>query len=305
VNGTPRIGLALGSGSARGLAHIGVLRAIEEAGVRIDAIAGTSMGAFVGAMYAAGRLRELERGFSGLDWSGIAALLDPVFPRSGLIDGQKIGEFLRQHIDVPRIESLRIPFQAIATDLSSGEEVVLGQGDLVQAVRASIAVPGVFNPVRTNGRVLVDGGLVNPVPVSAVRAMGAGLVIAVDLNHDIVSHRLRGEATQPGGKPVVIEAVTRVLESFQPLEYPALIQFRDWLERDPLPGIFDVMLASLYIVQARITEASLREEQPDVLIQPPLGGVRFLDFDRAAEVIETGYRSAREALAAARDRLGL
>jgi len=291
-----RVGLALGSGSARGLAHIGVLRALVEAGIRIDLVAGTSMGAFVGALFAAGKLDALEKEFLGMDWQGIVSLVDPVFPRSGLIDGHKIGEFVRRHVPEPGIESLPMPFRAVATDISTGEEVGIDSGNLVEAVRASIAVPGVFTPVRCNGRVLADGGLVNPVPVSAVRAMGAEAVIAVDLNHDIVTNRLTRPATD-NGKPLA-QAVTRVLESLQPLEHPMLIQFREWLEREPLPGIVDVMLASMYIMQARVTQCSLLLERPEILIQPPLGAVRFLEFDQASEIIGIGYRSARESLLA-------
>jgi NTE family protein len=290
-----RVGLALGSGSARGLAHIGVLRALVEAGVRIDVVAGTSMGAFVGAMFAAGKLDELEKEFRGMGWQGIASLVDPVFPRSGLIDGLKIGEFVRRHVAEPDIEALPIPFRAVATDISTGEEVAIGSGSLIEAVRASIAVPGVFNPVRCNGKVYVDGGLVDPVPVSVARQMGADVVIAVDLNHDIVTNRLTRPNGTDNGKPIV-QAMTRVLESFQPLEHPMLIQFREWLEREPLPGIVDVMLASLYIMQARIAQATLQLDRPEVLIQPPLGSVRFLEFDQAGDIIEIGHRSATERL---------
>ncbi len=184
------VGLALGSGSARGLAHIGVLRAVGDAGVRVDAVAGTSMGALIGASFAAGKLEGLATTFLELDWKGIASLLDPVFPRSGLIDGQKIADVVRTHAASEAIQNLKVPFRAIATDRVSGDEVAIGTGDLIEAVRASIAVPGLFTPVRANDRILVDGGLVNPVPVSAARAMGAKMVIAVDLNHDLVASRL-------------------------------------------------------------------------------------------------------------------
>jgi len=290
-----RVGLALGSGSARGLAHIGVLRALVEAGIRIDMVAGTSMGAFVGAMFAAGKLDELEKEFRGMGWQGIASLVDPVFPRSGLIDGLKIGEFVKRHVAAPDIEALPIPFRAVATDISTGAEVAIESGSLIEAVRASIAVPGVFNPVRCNGKVYVDGGLVDPVPVRVAREMGAEVVIAVDLNHDIVTNRLTRADGTDNDKPIV-QAVTRVLESFQPLEHPMLIQFREWLEREPLPGIVDVMLASLYIMQARIAQATLLLDPPEVLIQPPLGSVRFLEFDQAGDIIEIGHRCATERL---------
>jgi len=295
----PRIGLALGSGSARGLAHIGVLRALKEARIEVDVVAGTSMGAVIGAVFAAGRLEGLTAKLQNLDWQSIVALLDPVFPRSGLIDGQKIAEFVRAHVPSARIEDLLLPFAAVATDINNGEQVVATAGDLTEAVRASIAVPGIVTPVRSNGRILVDGGLVNPVPVSVTRAMGADLVIAVDLNHDIVSGRLSHPVAHANGNGHTL-IMARLLESLQAINSPVLAQFEAWLHKapqEPLPGIFDVLLASLYIMQARVTEATLQQDRPEILIQPPLGAVRFMEFDRAEEIIDIGYRSAVEQLA--------
>jgi NTE family protein len=295
VGGGRRIGLALGSGSARGLAHIGALRAIEEAGIKVDVIAGASMGALIGAVYAAGQMDGLAAEFVDFDWKRIAALLDPVFPRSGLVDGVKIAGFVRARVASPRIEELPIPFRAVATDLLTGEEVVLGSGDVIEAVRASIAVPGIFTPVRSDHRILVDGGLVNPVPVSVARAMGAETVIAVDLNHDIVTSRAaRSGAANARSRSQVMN---RLLRSLQSPDSRVLAQLATWLEKEPLPGIFDVLLASAYIMQARITQATLRQDRPEILIQPPLGSVRFMEFDRAEEIMDIGYRSARQALA--------
>ena len=301
----PRIGLALGSGSARGLAHIGVLRALKEANIEVDLVAGTSMGAVIGAVFASGKIDGLSARLRNLDWPGIVALLDPVFPRSGLIDGQRVAEFVRTHVPSAGIEDLLLPFAAVATDLMTGEEVVATTGDLTEAVRASIAVPGIVTPVRSNGRILVDGGLVNPVPVSVARAMGADLVIAVDLNHDIVTGRLSHPAGHANGNGngngnAHTPIMARLLESLQAINSPVLAQFEAWLHKpplEPLPGIFEVLLASLYIMQARVTEADLRQTQPDLLIQPPLGAVRFMEFDRAEEIIDIGYRSAAEQLA--------
>jgi len=291
-----KVGLALGSGSARGLAHIGVLRAIEEAGIEVDCIAGTSIGAVIGAIYSAGKLEGLTERFLQFDWKRIISLLDPVFPRSGLIDGQKIDDFVRAHVQAQRIEDLPIPFRAVATCIMSGEEVVVGAGDLIEAVRASISVPGIFTPLRSNGRILVDGGLVNPVPVSVARAMGADLIIAVDRNHNIVAHRTTHP--QRGVQALSSNAtMTRLLTSLQAVKSQVLAQFEAWLHQEPLPGIFDVLLNSIYIMQARVTQTNLRHDKPDILIQPPLGAVRFIEFDRAEEIIEIGYRSAAEQLA--------
>jgi len=185
-----RVGLALGSGSARGLAHIGVIRALREAGVGIDVVAGTSIGAVIGVLHAAGQIERAAAEFLAFDWKNVAVLLDPVFPRAGLIDGRKVAEFLRGHIGSGTFEELQLPLRVVASDLRTGEEVVFASGNLIEAVRASIAVPGVLTPMRIEDRILVDGGLVNPVPVSVARAMGADFVVAVDLNHDIVEGRL-------------------------------------------------------------------------------------------------------------------
>lgn len=234
----PRIGLALGSGSARGLAHIGVLRALKEANIEVDLVAGTSMGAVIGAVFASDKIDGLSARLCNLDWPGIVALLDPVFPRSGLIDGQRVAEFVRAHVPSAHIEGLLLPFAAVATDLMTGEEVVATTGDLTEAVRASIAVPGIVTPVRSNGRILVDGGLVNPVPVSVARAMGADLVIAVDLNHDIVAGRLSHPAAHGNGNGngnAHTPIMARLLESLQANNSPVLAQFEAWLHKPP-PG---------------------------------------------------------------------
>lgn len=289
-----RVGLALGSGSARGLAHIGVIRALREAGIEVHVVAGTSIGAVVGAFHAAGQIEQVAGEFLAFDWKNVAALLDPIFPRAGLIDGRKVAEFVRARVGGRAFEDLPLPLRVVATDMQTGGEVVFASGDLSTAVRASIAVPGVLTPMRIEGRVFVDGGLVNPVPVSVARAMGADFVIAVDLNHDIVEgrqsrHRPQGRAGGP--------AVERLLAALRAAQSPMLAQFESWLGEEPLPGIFEVLLASLSIMQSRITEANLQTNAPDLLIRPPLGTLRFLDFDRAAEIIEAGYVSAQKALA--------
>src|SRR5271165_3902935 len=188
-----RLGLALGSGSARGWAHIGVIRALEQAGIRPDVVCGTSVGAFVGAAYAAGELNRLEQWALGLKISEMVGMMD-VSLRSGLFKGHRLMEFLRRHyVDRP-IEALPIAFGAVATALATGAEIWLRRGSTLDAVRASIALPGLFAPVLHDGMVLVDGGLVNPVPVSLARAMGADVVIAVDLGSDILGRHLAAKA---------------------------------------------------------------------------------------------------------------
>jgi len=297
-----KIGLALGSGSARGLAHIGVIRAIEEAGIRVDMVAGTSIGALIGAVYASGRLDTLEQDFRTIDWKRMGTMLDPVLPRSGLIDGRKITEFVRGHVPLKTFRQLPLPFCAVATDLANGKDFVMCDGDLIEAVRASISVPGVFSPVRLRGRVLVDGGLANPVPVSAVRALGAGIVIAVDLNHNIVAGKAPKRRERPpnfrknalarlGGKNYAW-AAERINEGLRTSGNPAVHRIRAWLEREPLPGMVEVLLGSLHIMQVQVTENRLLVDRPELLIRPPLGSIRLLEFDRAEEIIAIGYRSA-------------
>ena len=314
----PGIGLALGSGSARGLAHLGVIRAIEDAGIEVGFIAGTSMGALIGAIHAAGKLDELEAAFLAFDWKKTASFFDVVLPKSGLLDGARVSELVRAHIRADSIEALTIPFAAVATDIVSGEEVVIRSGDVIEAVRASISVPGIFTPVRSNGRILVDGGLTNPVPASAARAMGADIVIAVDLNHEIVA----GKNLKPllaAEKPSIAESGTSGMFSRWVGSYrlsmkdirqkllsgdnPASAQFRRWISTEPLPSIFEVLLASINIMETQISQTRLRLDRPDVIIQPPLGHIRFLEFDRAEEIIAIGYEHTRRQLAALPPRL--
>jgi NTE family protein len=304
----PRIGLALGSGSARGLAHLGVMRAIADAGLQVDCIAGSSIGALVGAVAAAGKLDALEATFQTFDWKKTLSFFDVVLPRSGLIDGAKVSALVRAHVHTAVIEQLPTPFAAVATDIVSGEEVVIRSGDLIEAVRASISVPGIFTPLRTDGRILVDGGLSNPVPVSVAREMGADVVIAVDLNHHIVSGKNFKPLRDPGGATpagALARWVTGYRQAMAELKTlllargaPAEAQFSLWAaSEERLPNIFDVLLASINVMETRITDARLGLERPELLIRPPLGQIRFLEFGRAEEIIRIGYESAAQALA--------
>ena len=296
-----RVGLALGSGSARGWAHIGVIKALTEAGIEVDCIAGTSIGAVVGAVHAAGRLETLEEVVLGFDWKQIASFFDVVLPKSGLLDGRKISRFIHGYVRGLRMEELPIPFWAVATDLCTGRKVVLREGDVIEAVRASISVPGIFTPVQKDRMVLADGALVDPVPVEVVREMGADYVIAVDLNHNLVEKRKGpsgpgGLGPKPGeggpGLPAERRGRVRGLlnKSFEAVEFPALAQLRQWAARDPLPNIFEVLMASINIMETQVTETRLRADRPDLLIRPDLGHIRFLEFNRAQEAISEGYQ---------------
>jgi NTE family protein len=303
-----KIGLALGSGSARGWAHIGVIKALDEAGIRLDYIAGTSAGAVVGAVYASGRINSLKDVVLQLDWKKVISFLDIVFPKSGLIDGKKIADFVRTSVGEKNIEDLRLPFCAVSTDLATGNEVVIKDGDIIEAVRASISMPGVFTPVKISNTILVDGGLVNPVPVSVVRKMGADLVIAVNLNHGIVAKRRTRKIHKPnhgGCTPGTGTAHDATKESgirdalhkkFDTLDIPALKHIRQWVSRDPVPNIFEIIIDSINIMEAQITIARLKTDPPDLLIQPDLGHIKFLEFNRAQEAIFAGYEETKRCL---------
>lgn len=301
-SGFPKnIGLALGSGAARGWAHIGVIRALTEAGIDIKYVAGTSIGSLVGAAFALDKTDVLEDFARQLDWKQIMSFLDVTFPRSGIIDGEKITGFFRGHVREMNLEELPLPYCAVATDLTACREVVLTEGDLIEAIRASISVPGIFTPVKKNGGFLVDGGLVNPVPVSAARNMGADYVIAVDLNRDRVDRRST-TSIDPVAPSTEYAAGGRLRNKWRIAQArnkkhiesssPAASQGRLWMQRNTVPNIFDVLTTSINIMEAQITATRLATEPPDLLIQPKLGNIRFLEFHRAEEAIDEGYRAA-------------
>lgn len=303
-----RVALALGSGAARGWAHIGVIEELQAAGLQIDMVAGTSIGALVGAVFAAGRLPELREMASRLDWRQmIYYFLDITFPRSGLIDGHKVEEFVQSHVKFARMENLAIPFRAVATDLLTGCEHVFEKGGVVEAVRASIAIPGMFTPVQMAGKILVDGGLVNPVPVSVARAMGADYVVAVDVNHFWEAPEALIPA-HPGSMPPDLSAAPREMRDqvamilnqvkarLAAADNPLGRTVRRWLKAAATPGIFDVLGDSIRIMETQIADARLKTDPPDLLIRPRLGGVSFMDFHRADEIIAAGRQAARVAL---------
>ncbi len=299
---TTKWGIALGSGAARGLAHIGVLRALSEAGLAPEAVAGTSIGALVGGMYAAGRLDEFEDFVLGLDWRRSARLfLEASFPHSGLIEGVRICELLRRIVGRRNIEELPIPYRAVATDVETGREIVLAEGDLVAAIRASIAVPGIFSPARRRNALLVDGGLVNPVPVNVCRTLEVERVVAVDVNHGpICARRRRGDAGGDRPPPPRGAGARRLFlwleQRAKRRGAAAAALMRAWTERQRGPSIFEVLGHTLRIVERHITETRLRLDAPDRVIRPRVGHCQFLDFHRAQELIEEGYRAAKETL---------
>ena len=274
----PRIGLALGAGSARGWAHIGAIRALEERGVRPDMVCGTSIGALVAAAYAAGELDGLEKWVTSLAWTTVVRLMDLTWRPGGLIRGQRLFNLFRDTFKDADIAELQIPFGAVATELASGRELWLRQGKVLEAVRASCAMPGLFTPVIRSGTVVVDGGLVNPVPVSMCRAMGADLVIAVDLSWGKLGpYRDRAKRTLN----------TRDVPAGEDETKPA----------DPrMPSIFEVFTTSLDIVEQRVARSRLAGDPADVLITPLLPDFATMDYHRAKEAIAEG-RTAVERMA--------
>ena len=282
----PRIGLALGSGSARGWAHIGAIRALEERGIKADLVCGTSIGALVGAAYAAGKLDQLEKWVTGLAWTGVVRLMDLTW-KGGLIRGNRLFTLFRAMFEERDIDDLLIPFGAIATELYSGRELWLRHGKVLDAVRASCAMPGLFTPVVRDDVVLVDGGLVNPVPVSMCRALGAELVIAVDLSWSKLGpYRDRGKAVAPREMPGWL---ARLRPGWVPkkseVELPA-----------SLPSIFEVFSISLDVVEMRVARSRLSGDPADVLITPLLPDFATMDYHRANEAIKEG-RAAVERMA--------
>ncbi|WP_456385384.1 patatin-like phospholipase family protein [Desulfolithobacter sp.] len=296
-----RTALVLGGGAARGWAHIGVIAALKEADIVIHQVVGTSIGALVGAIYAAGSIEDLRSRALKMDWKQVIAYLDIVFPRSGLIDGSKINGFVRQMLNNrDRIEDLPLPFTAVATDLSSGGEVVLDSGDILQAVRASIAIPGMFTPVPYKDSYLVDGGLTNPVPVSVARLAGADYVIAVDLHQDITSRTVK-PPFDPRKEHLLAASTSRLVEMLN--RRLAMLGLNHSLhingnrnQKKTLPSIYEVLVASINIVEKHITEARLVVDPPNLLIQPRLSHIRLLDFDRAEEAITVGFETTKKAL---------
>src|SRR2546423_6144915 len=278
----PRIGLALGTGSARGWAHIGAIRALEERGVKPDLVCGTSIGALVGAAYASGELDQLEKWVTGLAWTKVVRLMDLTW-RGGLIRGNRLFTLFRTIFQERNIEDLAIPYGAVATELYSGRELWLRHGNLLDAVRASCAMPGLLTPVVRDNVSLGDGGLVNPVPVSMCRALGAELVIAVDLSWGKLGpYRDRGRAVAPREVPGWL---SRWVPKKTNPDEPAVV-----------PSIFEAFNISLDTVEVRVARSRLSGDPADILITPLLPDFATMDYHRAAEAIAEG-RTAVERMA--------
>jgi len=288
--------LALGSGSARGWSHLGVIRALREAGMSIDVISGTSMGAMVAGAYAAGFIGPLEEWARKLTWPDILSYMDVNLPRAGLFEGDRLTNYLRERMTDLQIENLPVPFAAVATELNTGKEVWLREGSLMDAIRASMSMPGILTPFQRGTDWLVDGGLVNPIPVSLCRYMGADITIAVNLNSDIIGrHFLSRDKRSPAtnGRGILSQKLASLinvkLKSGQVSVFKRLIQEQP----DRGPSLIQVISKSVYIMQDRITKQRLASDPPDILVSPRLAHIGLLEFNRGEESIEEGYRAMR------------
>lgn len=280
-----KVGVALGTGAARGMAHVGVIKALVGAGIPIDFLAGSSMGALVGACFASGLdLETIERLACEVDLKQTRRYFDLTFSRHGIVHGRKIEEILRTILGDITFKDLKIPFSAMATDLISGKEVVLSEGSVVKAVRASISIPVIFTPVKHGEMLLVDGGLVDPIPAGLISKMGADIVIAVDVTRD-VEKSIRME------RPKKRRRLNGLRTFLSRLTRASRVSAQEFA-----PGMFKVMLQTIKITEAKIAELQLAEEKVDVLIKPNLDDIYFTEFSRAREMIDKGFKAAQDAI---------
>lgn len=277
------IGLALGAGAARGWSHIGVVERLVEAGMVPDVVAGTSIGALVGGCFAAGRLAELKEFALSLTRRRIFSFLDLAWSGSGLISGDRLRELLEKHLGDMEFAGLELPFVCIATELMTGHEIWLRQGQLAPAIRASYALPGIFRPVQIGGQWLIDGAVVNPIPVSACRALGARMVIAVNLNSDVY-----GTVVQEPAKLLSGNGNGPAAERSSAL--------RQMIGGSANPGLTTVLVAAFNISQDRLARSRLAGDPPDILVVPRSPGIGLFDFDKAAEAMAAGREAAERAL---------
>ncbi len=287
------LGLALGGGVARGWAHIGAMRALIEAGIKPDIIAGTSIGAIVGAAYLSGKLDVLEKWARSLTQRKMMGYMDVRWGGSGLMRGERLARVLNHYMGDIRIEELDRKFAAVTCDLRTGYEVWLQRGPIVPAVRASYALPGAFEPVKVDGRFMIDGALVNPVPVSACRALGAHMVIAVSLNGDAFgpmgsSHEIDLDGEDDPDETDPFELASQSLNKLRP-DRLLLKSMVGEVKPGKSPKIGSVMMGTLNIVMDRISRSRLAGDPPDVFVAPRIGHIGMLEFTKADELIERGY----------------
>ena len=285
-----KLGIALGGGVARGWAHIGAVRRLDELGVKPDIIAGTSVGALVGGFWSAGRLDALEDWALNLSRTRMLSYVDVVLNGSGLMGGKRLEKALLQFLPPTDIDSLKQEFVAVTAELATGHEVWLRDGDLADAMQAAYALPGVFPPRAVNGRWLIDGALVNPLPVSACRALGARAVIAIGLHADAFSLGV-AERKARFNEDQMNQDIASAKSAGAPDKGVLRRLFHAGANA---PGVGTVMLASFNILMDRITRSRLAGDPPDVLVTPQVGHIALLDFDKAEELISLGRKAVDE-----------
>jgi NTE family protein len=295
-----KIGLALGSGAARGISHIGVLQALNQLGIKPFCIAGTSAGAIMGSMYVAGRFEAYADRLERWTRKDTLNILDPVLPRSGLIEGNKFIEFHRQYLNIFRFEECDIPMAMIMTDARTGQEVVARTGSICKALRGTISVPGFITPAQYNGRIFLDGALVNPLPVDVCRAMGADLVIGVDANSRFIKSKMQGKnKTRPQASFLsqqnFIASWAARLEGHDLFPTPF---FRKLVQRKPNNSadmsLFEIVSNTIDIMENALKETRLAKDPPDILLRPDTRQISFLDIHLAREAMEAGKKSVQE-----------
>ncbi len=284
-----KIGLALGSGSSRGWSHIGIINALADNGIVPDIICGTSIGSLVGASYVSGNLDKLEQWVCSLTRFETAKFFEINRSLNGLVNKDRLRQFLTIKVanDKVLIENLDKKYASVATELATGREVWLTEGTILDAVFASISLPGLFPAIKKHNKWLVDGGLVNPVPISVCRALGADIVIAVNLNGDIVGKHLKSVPKQSSS---VIDKITDFVSEYTPATFPKV------KSAEQPPGLFDAIASSVNITQDRITRSRMAGDPPDILLTPRLAHIGLLEFYRANEAIEEGKASVERLL---------
>ncbi|MEJ2407261.1 MAG: patatin-like phospholipase family protein [Candidatus Thiodiazotropha sp.] len=293
-----KVGLALGSGAARGWAHIGIIQGLAGMGIVPEIVCGSSIGALVGAAYAADRMDVFESWVRSLTWREIIRFLDPSLTGGGLIQGEKLTGFLNGFEEEGLVfEQLKHRLGIVATELESGREVWFRSGPVIEAVRASISLPGLFTPIRHQGRWLVDGGLANPVPVSLCRAMGAEIVIAVNLNGDILGRHFRQGNNRQNIEPEILinEGTDRLGRIAAQLKSTLGAKKNDLMTRlfgesRGAPGLYEVVASSINIMQDRITRSRMAGDPPDMVLSPRMGKLGLMEFDKADYGISEGLR---------------
>lgn len=294
---TQKIGLALGGGGARGLAHFGVMQYLEEQGVEVHCVAGTSMGAIAGAAIASHSWKQLAEGYAQLDWMQLLPLFDLSFSGRGLLDGKKALEFLKTHIPERRIEALNMPYAAIAGNITTRSREVLREGDLFWALRASFAIPGIFTPViKESGEILVDGGIVELVPVITAAELGATDIIAVEANGMLSETASQNEPTPPLLQQLQLQMADLPIIQESEWGQQVLRRFKEKLtyEKQKPPGLFEVMFDSMDVMQEALMKYQLEQVPPRWLITPDTQQFSIWDYHRAEEIIHCGYEAAKQ-----------